>query len=126
MAVEGSFERASELTASATLAIAPAADSAPVHGEIDAAYQARDRTVDLGRSTVTLPSSRVDFSGVLGRQMRVHLDTRDLDDLLPAIGEAPRHLPAKLTGAVIFDGTVSGTIDNPQISGHTRVTGIVF
>jgi autotransporter translocation and assembly factor TamB len=45
---------------------------------------------------------------------------------LPAIGESAAALPAKLTGTAIFDGTVSGTIDNPQISGHTRVTGILF
>jgi len=126
VAVEGSFERAAELRASATLAVVPAGDSAPVHGEIDAAYQARDRTLDLGRSTVTLPSSRVDFSGTLGRRMRVHLETRNLDDLLPAIGESAEHLPAKLTGAAIFDGTVTGTIDNPRIAGHTRVTGIAY
>jgi translocation and assembly module TamB len=124
--VEGSFQRASELRASATLTVAPAGDSAPVHGQIDVAYLARDRTVGLGHSTVTLPSSRVDFSGTLGRQLRVHLDTRNLDDLLPAIGESAAALPAKLTGTAIFDGTVSGTIDNPQISGHTRVTGILF
>src|SRR5208283_2409320 len=87
---------------------------------------AADRTVSLGRSTVTLPSSQVDFSGTLGRQLRVHLTTRDLDDLLPAIGEKAANLPARLTGTANFDGTVSGTIDNPQISGHTRITGIVF
>ena len=66
--VEGSFQRASELRASATLTVAPAGDSAPVHGQIDVAYLARDRTVGLGHSTVTLPSSQVDFSGVLGRR----------------------------------------------------------
>lgn len=126
VAVEGSFNDASVLRASATLAIVPASDSAPVHGEIDASYRASDRTVDLGRSTVNLPSSKVDFSGILGRQLRVHLDTRDLDDLLPAIGESAANLPAKLTGSLVFDGTVSGNIDNPMISGHTKITGIVF
>jgi len=126
VAVEGSFQHSAELRASATLAIVPAPDSAPVHGQIAATYQARDRTLDLGHSTVTLPASRVDFSGILGRQMRVHLDTRNLDDLLPAIGENAASLPAQLTGAATFDGTVTGAIDNPRISGHTRVTGIAY
>ena len=126
VAVEGSFQDSKAVRASATLAVTPAGGSAPVHGEIDASYQAVDRTVGLGRSTVTLPSSQVDFSGTLGRQLRVHLTTRDLDDLLPAIGEKASNLPARLTGTANFDGTVSGTIDNPQISGHTRITGIVF
>jgi translocation and assembly module TamB len=126
VAVEGSFNDPSVLRANATLAVSPASDSAPVHGEIDASYRASDRTVDLGRSSISLPSSQVDFSGTLGRQMRVHLNTRDLDDLLPALGEHAANLPAKLTGTAVFDGTVSGAIDNPQIAGHTRVTGIVF
>jgi translocation and assembly module TamB len=126
VAVEGSFQDAAALRATATVTVAPASDSAPVHGVIGATYVARDRTIDLGHSTVTLPSSQIDFSGILGRRMRVHLNTRDLDDLLPAIGERAANLPAKLTGTAIFDGTVSGTIDNPQISGHTRVTGVVF
>ncbi len=124
--VEGSFQDSSALRATAKLTVTPAGDSAPVHGEFDATFTARDKTVDLGHSTFTLPSSQVDFSGVLGRQMRVHLNTRDLDDLLPAIDERASHLPAKLTGAMVFDGTVSGNIDNPQISGHTKITGIVF
>jgi translocation and assembly module TamB len=126
VSVEGSFKQAAELRASATLTVEPAPDSAPVHGQIGATYQASDRTIDLGHSTVTLPSSRVDFSGILGRQLRVHLDTRNLDDLLPAIGANAASLPAKLTGTAIFDGAVSGTIDNPRIAGHTHVTGISF
>jgi len=126
VAVEGSFDDASVLRAQATLAVTPAGDSAPVNGQVDASYRAGDRTVDLGRSAVTLPSSQVDFSGTLGKQLRVHLNTRDLDDLLPAIGERAANLPARLTGTAVFDGTVSGTIENPRISGHTRATGIVF
>jgi translocation and assembly module TamB len=124
--VEGSFGNSKVLRATAALTVVPASDSAPVHGTIEATYQASDETLDLGQSTITLPASQVDFSGVLGRRMRVHLNTRDLDDLLPAIGERAAHLPARLTGTAIFDGTVSGTIENPQISGHTHVTGIVF
>jgi len=126
VAVEGSFGDSTTVRANATLTLTPASDSAPVHGEIEASYRAADRTVALGRSTVTLPSSQVDLSGTLGRQLRVHLTTRDLDDLLPAIGEKAANLPARLTGTANFDGTVSGTIDNPQIAGHTRITGIVF
>jgi translocation and assembly module TamB len=126
VSVEGSFKLANELRASGTLTITPAKDSAPVHGEIDVTYLARDRTIDLGQSSVTLPSSRVDFSGTLGHEMRVHLDTRNLDDLLPAIGESAAALPAKLTGAVNFDGTISGALGSPDIAGHTRVTGIAY
>ncbi|HEX3744976.1 MAG TPA: translocation/assembly module TamB domain-containing protein [Bryobacteraceae bacterium] len=124
--VEGSFENSAELRAQATLTLAPADGSPTVHGQIDVSYEALDRTVQLGTSSLTLPASQIDFSGTLGGQMRVHLETRDLDDLLPAIGERAAHLPAKLTGTAIFDGGVIGNIDDPHISGHTRVTGIEF
>ena len=126
VSVQGSFKQAAALIASATLNVTPAADSAPVHGQISATYKAIDRTLDLGHSTVTLPSSRVDFAGILGRQLRVHLDTRDLDDLLPAIGDKASNLPVKLGGNLVFDGTVSGIIDQPQISGHARVNAFSF
>ncbi|HUI55431.1 MAG TPA: translocation/assembly module TamB domain-containing protein [Bryobacteraceae bacterium] len=128
--VNGDFERPAELVASATLAVAPGPESAPVHGQVTASYQARDRVLDLGHSSLSLPSSQVDFSGKLppetGRQMRVRLETRDLDDLLPAIGERAASLPAKLTGSFAFDGTVAGNLDNPQISGRARVTGLEY
>ena len=126
VSVQGAFGQASELIASASLNVTPATDSAPVHGQISATYKAGDRTLDLGHSTVTLPSSSLDFAGILGRQMRVHLDTRDPDDLLPAIGDKASNLPVKLGGNMTFDGTVSGSIDQPQISGHTRVNGFSF
>ena len=128
--VEGSFQRARELRASATLSLTPAPGSAPVHGQVTAAYQADGRILDLGRSSVTLPSSRVDFSGAVpaapGHPMRVHLDTHDLDDLLPAIGSSAAELPAKLTGSLLFDGAVTGALDQPHIAGHASIRGVAY
>jgi hypothetical protein len=56
--------------------------------------------------------------------MSVHLETRDLDDLLPALGQSAASLPVKLSngGAVVFDGTVTGSPDDPRIAGRLRVT----
>ena len=124
--VEGEFRRKEQLLASATFAVAPGPESAPVHGQIAIVYQARDRIVQVGHSAVTLPSSHLEFSGALGRRMMVHLDTRDLDDLLPAIGETADMLPARLTGTAVFDGSVTGDLEEPQIAGHVRVTGIEY
>ena len=133
MLLESSLENEFELRASANLNIAPAPDNAPVHGQITASYEARGRVLDVGQSTLILPSSRVDFSGVLppgpGRQMEVRLVTRDLEDLLPAIGERAADLPVKLAGGagfVLFDGTVAGTIDEPLINGRLSVVGFAY
>jgi translocation and assembly module TamB len=124
LSLEGSLLRPIELRVSTNLDLAPMADSPPVHGQIAASYQARGGILDLGRSSVTLPSSRAAFSGAFGREMSVHLETRDLDDLLPAVGQSAASLPVKLSsgGAVVFDGSVTGKPDDPRIAGRLRVT----
>jgi translocation and assembly module TamB len=122
--LEGSLLRPIELRVSTNLDLEPAPDSPPVHGQIAAGYEARSGILDLGNSSITLPSSRAVFSGAFGREMRVHLETRDLDDLLPALGQSAARLPVKLSsgGAVVFDGTVTGKPDDPRIAGRLRVT----
>jgi translocation and assembly module TamB len=124
VSLEGSLLRPIELRVSTNLDLAPVTDSPPVHGQIAASYEARSGILDLGSSSVTLPSSRAVFSGAFGREMSVHLETRDLDDLLPALGQSAARLPVKLQsgGAVVFDGTVTGKPDDPRIAGRLRVT----
>jgi translocation and assembly module TamB len=112
--------------ARAQLAVLPASASVPVHGLVDASYDGYRGTVDLGRSFIQLPSTRLDFAGILGRQLRVHLDSTNLDELLPAIEvfstSAPRALPVTLqNGSAAFDGTVTGPLASPQIAGHVAL-----
>ena len=71
--LEGSLLRPIELRVSTNLDLAPVTESPPVHGQIAASYEARSGILDLGRSSVTLPSSRAVFSGAVGREMRVQL-----------------------------------------------------
>jgi translocation and assembly module TamB len=100
------------------LTVAPEPGSAPVSGQITAAYDSRTKLLDLGRSALTLPSSRASFSGVIGRELRVHFESRDLADVLPAIGVKPESVPlAFRNGSAIFDGTVSGPLADPRIAG---------
>lgn len=114
--------RNQHLSASATLAIAPSGQGVPVRGEIVAKYAGAGETVTLDQSYLALPSTRLDVSGVLGQELNVHLESRNVEDLQPAIGVA---LPVKVeNGALAFDGAVSGKLDDPRISG--RVTGRNF
>jgi len=124
LSLEGSLRESHQLRATASLTIVPGGRSgAPLRGEITASYDASSGILDLGHSTVTLPSSRAEFSGAIGRQMRVHLETRDLNDLLPALGESAAKLPVKLeNGALVFDGAVAGRLDSPRIAGRLSVT----
>ncbi|HTT61172.1 MAG TPA: translocation/assembly module TamB domain-containing protein [Bryobacteraceae bacterium] len=113
------------LRLAAHMAIAPAGPGQPVHGAIDAAYDAAAETLDLGKSFLALPSTRLDFSGVLGRQLRVHADSRDLDEVLPALNV--QSLPVKLqSGEAVFDGAVAGKPEDPHITGHGSATNLVW
>jgi translocation and assembly module TamB len=119
LTLEGSFQKSGDLRINTGLVIVPEPGGAPVHGQLAARYDAATGVVDMGRSTLTLPSSRVDFSGALGRQFRVHLETHDLNDLLPAIGEDPASFPLKMEkGSAVFDGSVDGSLDDPHMAGR--------
>ena len=125
--LEGSFLRSQELRATANLTIAPALAGDPVRGQVTAAYEVRSGILDLGRSTLTLPHSRADFSGAYGRELQVHMETRDLNDILPAVSRNAANLPLKLrNGAAIFDGTVTGKLESPHIAGHVSATDFSY
>jgi len=120
-----------KLEARAQLVLSPAPDMVPVHGAFDVTYNAYRGTVDLGRSFVELPSTRADFDGTLGRQLRVHFETTSLDELLPAIEMASRNTPSKLPielqhGSAAFNGTINGPLNSPQIAGHIALTNFIY
>lgn len=117
--IEGSLRQGNDIRASANLTLAPVPGGPAAWGELNATYDARADTLDLGTSILNLPSTRAVVSGAIGRQMRVHLESRDLEDFMPALGESSADLPVKLeNGSVVFDGTVTGKPENPQIAGR--------
>jgi translocation and assembly module TamB len=119
------FGDTSTLKLAASMSISPAATGAPVHGSIQATYDAASETLDLGTSSLALPSTRLSFSGVLGRQLRVRADSRNLDDVLPAFDI--QSLPVKLqSGEAMFDGLIAGKLDAPRITGHGNATNVVW
>ncbi|MGA2739590.1 MAG: translocation/assembly module TamB domain-containing protein [Bryobacteraceae bacterium] len=115
----------STLQLAGRMVISPSGPGAPVHGSIGATYDAAGETLDLGTSFLALPSTRLDFSGVLGRQLRVHADSRNLDEVLPVF-DVPS-LPVKLqSGEALFDGTIAGPLAAPHIAGHGNATNVVW
>jgi translocation and assembly module TamB len=109
------------LLASTRLTVSPSGPGVPVNGLIDAQYQGAHDTIAIAPSFLALPNTRLDASGTLGQQVKVHLETRNLDDLLPALAD-PKTLPVSLqknaAGALVFDGSVTGKLASPQIAGH--------
>ena len=117
--------------ARARLVVSPAPEVAPVHGVIDASYDGTSGTVDLGRSFVQLPATRADFEGILGRQLRLRLQTTSPHELLPALemasSGAPGELPVQLqNGSASFNGTISGPLRSPEIAGHVALTNFIY
>jgi translocation and assembly module TamB len=125
--MEGSFHNPRALHLITALEIGPAAVGAPVEGEITADWDSPSEILDLGHSRLSLPHSRIAISGAAGRELSVHLETRDLSELLPALGERAAALPVKLIGsAAVFDGKVIGSLDHPQIQGHVLAGAFTY
>jgi translocation and assembly module TamB len=123
VAVEGSLPHANDLRVSTKLVLGPAPSETPVWGELSATFDARADTLDLGTSVVNLPSSRLVVSGSIGRQLRAHLETRDLNDLLPVLGRSAAALPLKLEkGSLVFDGSVTSKLESPQVAGRVNLS----
>ncbi len=125
--MQGSFAHPRELHLATALHIGPAPASAPVEGEIAADWESRSAILDLGHSQLSLPHSRIALSGAAGRELTVHLESRDLAELLPALGERAAALPLKLTGSsAVFDGKVRGSLDRPQIQGRLQAGSFTY
>jgi translocation and assembly module TamB len=125
--MEGSFNNPRALHLITALQIGPAPAGPPVEGEVSADWDSPSGILNLGHSRLSLPHSRVAISGAAGRELRVHLETRDLGELLPALGERAAALPVKLIGsAATFDGTVIGSLDHPQIQGRVQAGAFTY
>ena len=125
VAVNVSLGHSDTLHLTARMTIAPTGGGAPVHGSVDATYDAASETLDLGKSFLALPATRADFAGVLGKQLRVNASSSDLDEVLPAFNV--QTLPVALrNGEAKFDGTITGKLDNPRIMGHASATNLVW
>jgi translocation and assembly module TamB len=119
------LSRSGLVDATAKLTIAPVPVGPVVHGEISAHYTDSLAKLELGHSWIALPNSRVDVTGTLGSSLDVKVDTKDLNDLLPAL--SGHTLPFTLrNGSAGFEGTVTGALDDPHIGGHAELRSAVY
>lgn len=130
VAVTGTFTSTRDLRAGGRFRVAASQGGVPVQGFVEVAYNGRTRAVQLGNSKLSLPSSSVQFSGTFGEKLQVRLESKDLNDLLPALAfasdEPPPELPLRLNqgGSAIFDGTVSGPVNRAELNGQVTLSGI--
>lgn len=115
----GNIKNTSAVLAKAALAIAPGPRGIPVSGRLNADYNGPADTITLGQSYLVLPHTRIDLSGALGRQINVHLVSRNFDDFKP-FATIPVTFPS---GAANVNATVSGSVSAPRIAAQATMTG---
>jgi translocation and assembly module TamB len=123
--------RVRNLMAQVQLAIAPGKTGPPLEGAVSIAYNQAAGIIEVGSSQLTLGSTQAAVSGVLGRSLTVHVVSRNLNDglaLFPLLGvESPKQAPISLQdSSATFDGTVTGPLLNPRISGKADVGRFQF
>ena len=124
----GDFKTASNLKANVHLGIAPGRHGVPVTGQLNADYNAAADTIDLERSYIALPNTRLDLTGSIGKQVQIKLVSHNLNDFLPAMQmgkkNGPKEMPIALQkgGAMTFTGAVTGKLNAPRLAGHAAVT----
>ncbi|HLG97531.1 MAG TPA: translocation/assembly module TamB domain-containing protein [Bryobacteraceae bacterium] len=115
----------------AQLGIAPSAGASHVQGSLAFDYNQAAGEVQLRDSRISLGASQGSFSGTFGETMAVHVVSRNLNDALALFAlfgqEPPKELPVSLdASAATFDGTVSGPLAEPQISGKVDLGRFAF
>src|SRR5579884_207888 len=98
------------------LDLTPAVAAVPISGHIEAIYHQAGNTIDLANSELTLPHTLLSVSGRVNQNLRAIVDSTNLSDLsawLPSV-----QLPKLASnGSAHFDGSVTGTLDQPHITG---------
>jgi translocation and assembly module TamB len=100
--------------AKANLTIQPSASKGvPVSGKLNL-----DSNGTVANSYLVLPNSRLDVSGSLNHELQIKLVSHDLADFRPIAGG--ESIPVKFVsgGAATFEGTVTGSIADPRITGR--------
>jgi translocation and assembly module TamB len=133
---------ADDLTAEASMKMAPSAPpvpgQVPLSGSLDAKYFNRNGSVQIAHLDAQTPGTQIHVEGALGvyplsRQsvLTADLTTSNLgefDRTLVALGlsangqKGVKAIPVQLHGQAEFHGAVTGTISNPDVKGHLIAT----
>jgi translocation and assembly module TamB len=106
--------------ARARIAIAPKSGGVPMRGQINVSYNGPAGTADLGQSFIALPSSRLDLSGAIGKEMTAHFVSRNLDDFRPVAVEMPVRFDAG--GSALVDAKITGQVSMARLLAHATIS----
>jgi translocation and assembly module TamB len=116
-------------TAELLLHVAGGRTGVPVNGRIHAEFSGKTETVSLERSYVTLPHTRMDLVGVLGRHLNLNLLSKNLHDFAPLLASASsgnsnsQTMPVVMQdGTATVDANIDGPLRSPAIAATSQMT----
>jgi translocation and assembly module TamB len=93
----------------------------PITAHTSGVYHVATDSLDLPQFTLATPTSRVQASGKLSSAsaVRLSISTSSLADWLPffSVVRGPALFPIMLNGSATFNGNMSGSLSDPQLSG---------
>lgn len=97
----------------------------PIGAHTNGVYHVANKSLDLPQFSLTTPTSHVQASGALSTNSSLHLSvkTSSLADWLPLLDavRGPSLIPVALNGSATFNGSMSGSIFAPELSGNVQV-----
>ena len=100
----------------------------PVSGSLRGRAALRAERIELAALNLNTPKTHLEATGSLGStsaMLKLKVETTGLAELQPLIS-AYAPLPMELGGKASFDGTVSGRLRTPQISGQVQATNFTY
>jgi len=119
-----------ELALNAAVPAQTATNQLPVSGALRAHYDVRSASLDIAQLNLATPHTEANASGQLGSrnaQLKIAITTSSLAEFQPmltAMGQSS--VPVELGGRASFNGTLSGTLDHPDIAGHLLATDFSY
>lgn len=115
-------------TADLLLHVAGGSSGIPVNGRLHAEFSGKTETVSLERSYLTLPSTRIDLAGVLGRSLNLNLLSKNLRDFAPLLasdssGSNSQNMPVVMQGGTAtLEANIDGPLHSPAIAATAQMT----
>lgn len=103
----------------------PAAGELPAAAMMRATFRSRSKQLEIGDLRVRTQASEFHLAGTLSSgsgKLNLLLDTRKLEELKPLVAAVvPGEWPFEVRGRTVFQGTVSGRMRAPVVTGRVQV-----
>src|SRR5579864_5782 len=113
------------LTATPPAGFSP--EQLPIRGDFRGRYLARQQVIEVAQLNLATRATQLSASGELGTRssnLKFNLATDELDDIRPVLDaiEHNAEVPVKLHGRATCVGALTGSLKQPQLSGHFQAS----